>query len=61
MRSSHRAYYLRDAHRLRGRPVMGVGQRYSAAGSAVRLYRVGAHVHLVHRTPDLHPRVADGN
>lgn len=49
--------HLGDPHRFFGRRVMVVGGRNSAAESALRLYRVGAQVHLVHRAPELHPRV----
>ena len=49
--------HLGDPHRFFGRRVMVVGGRNSAAESALRLYRVGAQVHLVHRAVELHPRV----
>ena len=48
---------LGDPHRFFGRTVLVVGGRNSAAESALRLYRVGARVHLAHREPELHPRV----
>ncbi len=51
----HRA--LGDPHRFFGRRVLVVGGRNSAAESALRLYRVGADVHLAHREAELHPRV----
>lgn len=49
--------HLGDPHRFFGRRVMVVGGRNSAAESALRMYRVGAQVHLVHRAAELHPRV----
>lgn len=48
---------LGDPHRFFGRTVLVVGGRNSAAESALRLYRVGARVHLAHRAVELHPRV----
>jgi len=49
--------WLGDPHRFFGRRVLVVGGRNSAAESALRLYRIGADVHMVHRQPHLHPRV----
>lgn len=49
--------FLADPHRYFQRRVAVVGGRNSAAESALRLYRVGADVTLVHRQPDLHDRV----
>jgi thioredoxin reductase (NADPH) len=48
---------LGDPHRYFSRRVLVVGGRNSAAESALRLYRVGAQVSMVHRTAELHPRV----
>ncbi|MFM2438587.1 MAG: hypothetical protein RLZ55_1410, partial [Actinomycetota bacterium] len=48
---------LGDPHRFFGRTVAVVGGRNSAAESALRLYRVGARVHLIHRGWKLNPRV----
>ena len=50
-------HYLGDPHRFFGRRVLVVGGRNSAAESALRLYRVGAQVHLAHRQPQLYERV----
>lgn len=49
--------YLGDPHRFYDRTVMVVGGRNSAAESALRLYRIGARVHLVHRQPELYERI----
>jgi len=48
---------LGDPHRFFGREVAVVGGRNSAAETALRLYRVGARVHLIHRAPHVHSRV----
>lgn len=48
---------LGDPHSSFQRTVLVVGGRNSAAESALRLYRVGARVHLVHREQALHERV----
>ncbi len=53
----HVRAHLDDPHRYAGRRVAIVGGRNSAAESALRCYRVGAQVHLVHRGPALHDRV----
>lgn len=50
-------HHLGDPHRFFGRRVLVVGGRNSAAESALRLYRVGAHVHLAHRQSQLYERV----
>lgn len=49
--------YLGDPHRFFQRRVAVVGGRNSAAESALRLYRAGASVVLIHRHEDLHERV----
>ncbi len=49
--------HLDDPHRYAGRRVAIVGGRNSAAESALRCYRVGAQVHLIHRGRALHERV----
>lgn len=49
--------HLGDPHQYLGRTIVIVGGRNSAAESAVRCFRAGARVHLVHRHPQLHPRV----
>jgi bacillithiol disulfide reductase len=48
---------LGDPHRYAGRRVVIVGGRNSAVESALRCYRVGAEVHLVHRRSTIHERV----
>jgi thioredoxin reductase (NADPH) len=48
---------LGDPHRYAGRRVLIVGGRNSAVESALRCYRAGAQVHLVHRQPSVHDRV----
>lgn len=48
---------LGDPNRFFGRTVAVVGGRNSAAESALRLYRAGARVHMIHRGPHVHPRV----
>lgn len=53
----HVRSHLGDPHRYFGRTVAVVGGRNSAVESALRLYRVGAHVHLVHREAHLYSRV----
>lgn len=53
----HVSSILADPHRYFQRRVAVVGGRNSAAESALRLYRVGAEVTLIHRRPDLHDRV----
>lgn len=53
----HVRSHLGDPHRYAGRRVLIVGGRNSAVESALRCYRVGATVHLVHRQPQVHPRV----
>lgn len=50
-------HYLGDPHRFFQRTVMVVGGRNSAAESALRLYRTGARVHLVHRQHELYTRI----
>ena len=45
--------HLGDPHRFFGRRVLVVGGRNSAAESVVRLYRIGAHVSLSYRRPDI--------
>lgn len=49
----HVRSHLGDPHRYAGRAVVIVGGRNSAVESALRCYRVGAQVHLVHRQPDI--------
>jgi thioredoxin reductase (NADPH) len=53
----HVSSHLGDPHRFAGRTVVIIGGRNSAAESALRCYRVGAQVHLVHRQPHIHERV----
>lgn len=53
----HVRSHLDDPHRYAGRRVVIVGGRNSAVESALRCYRVGAEVHLVHRRPRIHDRV----
>ena len=53
----HVRHDLGDPHRYAGRRVLIVGGRNSAVESALRCYRVGAQVHLVHRCAEIHPRV----
>jgi thioredoxin reductase (NADPH) len=53
----HVRSYLGDPHRYAGRRVLIVGGRNSAVESALRCYRVGAQVHLVHRQAQVHERV----
>jgi thioredoxin reductase (NADPH) len=53
----HVRSHLGDPHRYAGRRVAIVGGRNSAVESALRCYRVGAVVHLVHRGPQIHERV----
>ena len=53
----HVRSHLGDPHRYAGRRVVIVGGRNSAVESALRCYRVGAHVHLVHRRSHIHERV----
>ncbi len=53
----HVRCHLGDPHRYTGRRVVIVGGRNSAVESALRCYRVGAEVHLVHRGPEIHDRV----
>ena len=53
----HVRSHLGDPHRYFGRTVAVVGGRNSAVEAALRLYRVGAHVHLIHREPELYTRV----
>ena len=48
---------LGDPHQYAGRRVLVVGGRNSAAESALRCYRVGAQVHVVHRQPQLYERI----
>lgn len=50
-------HFLGDPHRFFNRTVMVVGGRNSAAESALRLYRIGARVHLVHRQEHLYERI----
>jgi thioredoxin reductase (NADPH) len=50
-------HYLGDPHRFFDRTVLVVGGRNSAAESALRLYRIGARVHLVHRQAALYERI----
>lgn len=54
---AHVRSHLGDPHRYVGRRVVIVGGRNSAVESALRCYRAGAEVHLVHRRPQLHDRV----
>ena len=54
---AHVRSYLGDPHRYAGRRVVIVGGRNSAVESALRCYRVGATVHLVHRQAQVHERV----
>ncbi len=49
--------HLGDPHQYAGRRVLIVGGRNSAAESALRCYRVGAQVHMVHRQPQLYERI----
>lgn len=53
----HVRSHLGDPHRYAGRRVLIVGGRNSAVESALRCYRVGARVHMVHRAPTVHERV----
>ncbi len=53
----HVRSHLGDPHRYTGRRVLIVGGRNSAVESALRCYRVGAEVHLVHRQLTVHDRV----
>ena len=53
----HVRSHLGDPHRYAGRRVVIVGGRNSAVESALRCYRVGAQVHLVHRGSHIHDRV----
>lgn len=53
----HVRSHLGDPHRYAGRDVVVVGGRNSAVESALRCYRVGARVHMVHRRPQVHDRV----
>lgn len=53
----HVRSHLGDPYQYVGRRVLIVGGRNSAAESALRCYRVGAEVHLVHRHPELYERI----
>ena len=53
----HVDHELGDPHRFFGRDVVIVGGKNSAAEAALRCWRAGARVHLVHRGPGLHERV----
>lgn len=53
----HVDHDLGDPHRFFGRNVVIVGGKNSAAESALRCWRAGARVCLVHRGPALHERV----
>ncbi len=51
------SHELGEAHRCFGRRVIVVGGKNSAAESAIRLWRAGAEVTIVHHRDALHPRI----
>lgn len=51
------SHELGEPHRCFGRRVIVVGGKNSAAESAIRLWRAGAHVTIVHHRETLHPRI----
>lgn len=51
------SHELGEAHRCFGRRVIVVGGKNSAAESAIRLWRAGARVTIVHHRDALHPRI----
>ena len=53
----HVDHELGDPHRFFGRNVVIVGGKNSAAEAALRCWRAGAQVSIVHRGPSLHERV----
>jgi len=53
----HVDHELGDPHRFFGRNVVIVGGKNSAAEAALRCWRAGARVSIVHRGPSLHERV----
>ena len=53
----HVDHQLQDPHRYFSRDVVIVGGKNSAAEAALRCWRAGARVHIVHRGPELHERV----
>lgn len=53
----HVEHDLGDPHRFFGRQIVIIGGKNSAAEAALRCWRVGAHVTIVHRGDQLHERV----